>query len=378
MKTAQILAAGLLIAAPGSAFADVTVGLMAPLTGPVSTFGAQYAGSLKLFEASQAKLRDKEKIKFVVYDTQGDLTQTISLTRKLISSDDVVLILGPLLSGEAEVAFPIAVQGKTPIISPTASKPGLAASNRPYAFTYAASANQKIATQVDKWLSLVKEPIKNVVVIMDTKDAISKFEGSTGYPQVLKQHNIKVLDVVSIQTGDLDFSAPVTRAKSSNPDGIVLATLANEGGNIMREMRKQDMKQPVLSGVGNVDPQFIKLAGPSADGVVLATEFFPLSDDPVVKKWVADYQAANGIGPTSVAAQLYELLDVARFCITSQGVSGKDADLQADREKIRSCIGSLKDYTVPLSGKVSITDTGEALRTPQILLVKDSKFTLLR
>src|SRR4051812_1600438 len=149
MQIAKQLFAGALVAAlPAIALADVTIGVLAPLTGRIATYGVQFAGAVKMFEEQHGKLNDKDRLKFVVYDTRGDATETISLTRKLISGDNAVLIVGPLLSFEAEVAFPVAVQAKTPIISPSSAKPGVAAANRPYGFQFSSTSEKMSGQQV--------------------------------------------------------------------------------------------------------------------------------------------------------------------------------------------------------------------------------------
>ena len=372
----KLLAAVLVSGLAAPAFADVNVGVIAPLTGRMASFGAQYAAAVKMFEEARARLNEREKLNFVVYDSRGDLTESISLTRKLISNDQVVAIVGPLFSSESEVSFPVAVQGKTPIISPSASKPGVAAANRPYAFGYSLTSDKKTALLVDKWIATVGKPIKNVVVILDAKDAISKFDGSVEFPNVLKKHGIQILDTIAIQTGDIDFSAAVTRAKNRNPDAVVMTVLHSEGGNLMRELRKQGMHQPVLAGVGILDPRFLELAGPAADGVMLGSDFYAGSTAPGVAKWVAEFQSKNNnMVPTAPAAMMYESLELVRSCIVSQKVSGKIPDLQADRDKIQKCLGAMKNHPVPLTGQVTINEHGEALRKPQILVVKDSRFT---
>ena len=65
-------------------------------------------------------------MKLVIYDTRGENTDAINLTRKLIDSDQVVAIIGPQFSAEAEVAFPLAVRGETPMVTPMAAKAGIA------------------------------------------------------------------------------------------------------------------------------------------------------------------------------------------------------------------------------------------------------------
>jgi branched-chain amino acid transport system substrate-binding protein len=231
--------------------------------------------------------------------------------------------------------------------------------------------------QVDKWLAMTSKPIKSVVIIMDAKDAVSRADGTLTYPQALKQRGVQVLDSISIQTNDIDYSAPVTRAKSANPDGIVITMLSPEGGNLMREIRKQGLKQPVLGNVGILDIAFLKLAGPAAEGVLIASDYHESRNDEVVK-WAADFQKRNNLLPQNVAAQMYDTLTIARSCILSQGVTGKSSDVQSDREKMQKCFSGLKDFPAPITGTVSMNAAGEGMRNTQILTVSGGKFTNLR
>jgi branched-chain amino acid transport system substrate-binding protein len=373
----KFIVGALAAALPAVALGDVTIGVLAPLTGRIATYGTQFAGAVKMFEDEHGKLNDKERIKFVVYDTRGDATETISLTRKLVSGDNAVLIVGPLLSFEAEVAFPVASQAKTPIISPSSAKPGVAAANRPFGFQFSSTSEKMSGQQVDKWLATAGKPIKTVVIIMDAKDAVSRADGTLTYPQALKQRGVQVLDTISIQTNDMDYSAPVTRAKNANPDGIVITMLSPEGGNLMREVRKQGLKQPVLGNVGILDVAFLKLAGPAAEGVLIASDYHESRNAEVVK-WASDFQAKNNVVPQNVAALMYDTLTVVRSCIGSQHITGKEADLASDRDKMTKCLGGLKEFPAPITGSVSMNANGEGVRNTQILTVSGGKFTNLR
>ncbi len=206
------------------------------------------------------------KLKLVIYDTRGENTDAINLTRKLIDSDQVVAIIGPQFSAEAEVAFPLAVRGETPMVTPMAAKAGIAAANRPWAFRFALTTENVYRPLLEIWLKKQQStPIKKVVIFMDAKDAVSSFDGKTIFPKLLKERGIEVLDTVSFQTGDIDYSAQVTRAKALNPDGFVVSALYNEAGHAVAEIRKQGMKQPIIAGVGVNDPRFIQIGG-AGDG----------------------------------------------------------------------------------------------------------------
>ena len=123
-------------AAPASA--DVAIGVLIPSSGKGASYGQQQQNSINMFMEKFAELGGKAgKLKLVIYDTRGENTDAINLSRKLIDSDQVMAIIGPQFSAEAEVAFPLAVRGETAMITPMAAKAGIATANRPWAFRFA-------------------------------------------------------------------------------------------------------------------------------------------------------------------------------------------------------------------------------------------------
>jgi branched-chain amino acid transport system substrate-binding protein len=353
------------------AAAQPKIGVLMPLSGKGASYGAHQQVAIKMFQ-------DKgEALKLVIYDTRGENTDAINLTRKLIGSDGVVAIVGPLFSGESEVTFPVAVQGKTPIITPTSAKPGIAAANRPWAFRNALTSDKLDGALIDRWLA-ANPGVKKVVILLDTKDAVSKSDGGVVLPAALKERGITVLDSISFQTGDIDYSAQVTKAKSFNPDGIVVAALYNEGANAVREVRKQGMTQPIVAGLGIMDPRFIELAGPAAEGVMTVNDFWTDNPDPAVARWVADYKQRSPTPPSNAAALMYDTLDIVRSCAEKSGLSGKPDDLEKDRERMRDCLARVKDYKAPVTGGTTFDASGDAVRQPVVLVVRKGKFESAR
>ncbi|MGH2392926.1 MAG: ABC transporter substrate-binding protein [Candidatus Limnocylindria bacterium] len=371
------IVAGLLGLA-GPATAQVKVGVLMPLTGKGASYGAHQQVAVKMFQDHLEKAGPKaETLKLVIYDTRGENTEAINLTRKLIGSDRVVAVVGPLFSGESEVAFPVAVQGKTPIITPTSAKPGIAAANRPWAFRNALTSDKLDGALIDRWLA-AHPTVKKVVILVDTKDAVSKSDGTIVLPAALKKRGITILDTISFQTGDIDYSAQVTRAKSLRPDGIVVAALYNEGANAVREARKQGLTQPIVAGLGVMDPRFIELAGPAAEGVMTVNDFWVDNPAPAVASWVSEYKQRSPTPPSNAAALMYDTLDIVRSCAEKSGLSGKPDDLDRDRERMRDCLAKIKDYPAPVTGPTTFNADGDALRQPVVLVVKNGKFESVR
>lgn len=365
----------LLLAGSAPAMADVSVGILVPSSGKGAAYGQQQKNSIDMFMEKYADLGGKAgKLKLVIYDTRGENTEAINLSRKLMGSDQVVAIVGPQFSSEAEVAFPLAVRGKTPMITPMAAKVGIAAANRPWAFRFALTTEHVYRPLLSAWIKKQAAPIKSVVIFMDAKDAVSSYDGKKVFPELLKEKGIKVLDTLSFQTGDIDYSAQVTRAKGLNPDGIVVSALYNEAAHAVAEIRKQGMKQPVVAGVGINDPRFIQVGGPATEGVMAASDFFADNPKPAVAAWVGEYEKRFKQKPSNAAGEMYDTLYLMRECIMKTGITGANVD--ADRTKLRDCWANMKDVEAPLMGATSIDKNGDATRTPTVLIVKGDSFVV--
>jgi len=376
LKTTLLVGAIALAGAPIPAMADVTIGVLIPSSGKGASYGQQQQNAINMFMDKYADIGGKAgKMKLVIYDTRGENTEAINLTRKLIDSDNVVAIVGPQFSAEAEVAFPLAVRGQTTMITPMAAKAGIAAANRPWAFRFALTTGNVYGPLLDVWLKKnAAKPIKKVVILMDGKDAVSSFDGKTVFPQILKQKGLEVLDTISFQTGDIDYSAQITRAKGLNPDGIVVSALYNEAAHAVAEARKQGMKQPIVAGVGINDPRFIQIAGSAAEGVMTGSDFFAEDPKPAVAAWVADYDKRYRQKPSNAAGEIYDTLYLMRECIKKTGIDGKD--VKGDRVKLRDCWTGMKDVEAPLMGKTSMDNNGDGVRIPTMLEVKGDKFVV--
>jgi branched-chain amino acid transport system substrate-binding protein len=355
--------------------ADVTIGVLVPSSGKGASYGQQQQNAIAMFMDKYADIGGKAgKLKLITYDTRGENTEAINLSRKLMDSDQVAAIIGPQFSAEAEVAFPLAVRGQTMMITPMAAKAGIASANRPWAFRFALTTENVYRPLLDAWLKKQGNAVKKVVILMDGKDAVSSFDGKTVFPALLKEKGIEILDTISFQTGDIDYSAQVTRAKGLNPDAVVVSALYNEAAHAVAELRKQGMKQPIVAGVGINDPRFIQIGGAATEGVMAASDFFADNPEPKVAAWVKDYEERFKQKPSNAAGQMYDTLYLMRECIKKTGVTG--ADLNADRIKLRDCWAGMKDVEAPLMGATTIDKNGDGTRIPTVLVVKGNAFVV--
>src|SRR5882672_11731119 len=187
-------------------------------------------------------------LELVMADDRGDPKESVTLTRRLAQTDRVLMIHGSISSSSAGVMYPLSASLKVPIVSPTAAAPGLTDKFRPWAYTMNPGAARALGTGLAA-LRKQNPGVKKAVILYNSADAISKAEGEGVMPGTLKQANVELVDSITFQTGDLDFSAQVTRALGKQPDMLFLGSASREAALIAKEARRQGYKGPFHGGL---------------------------------------------------------------------------------------------------------------------------------
>ena len=314
-------------------------------------------------------------IEFVVGDDRGDPKESVTLTRRMATTDNVLMIHGSISSSSAGVMFPLAASLKIPIISPTAAAPGLTDKSRPWAFLM----NPGAAKALGSGLAALKKhhpTVKKAAVLYNSADAISTAEATRVMPVVFQQASMELTDSITFQTGDLDFSAQVTRALTKQPDMLFLGSASREAALIAKEARKQGFKGPIQGGVATATPDLITIGGDVVEGWYTTTYAWNERPIPRVQGFVKKFlEKSGGKRPNSSALAMYDQIFISKTCIEGSGVTNKPDDLVADREKLAKCWSGLKNSD-GARGSVTMNDLG--VNTGQIwaLTVKRGTFTL--
>ncbi|MDA8212212.1 MAG: ABC transporter substrate-binding protein [Clostridia bacterium] len=363
---------------------SVKIGVLTGLTGKGADWGKKQKVALEIAEKeiNQGGGINGNPVKFIICDTGGENQQAVILTRKLATEDKVLAILGPYFSGEAEVAFPQANELKLPIISATSAKPGISAANRPWAFRNSMTDDKMLKVALP--LFLKKYPVKNIAVVTDMKDAISKSFGTKTLPAALKATPglvmLKEGQPVTYNTGDTDFSAQVSALKQLKPEAIGVGGLYQEIASLAREMKRQGMNIPALGNVGMYSEALIEQGGDAVEGWVALSNFWPTSPDPKVQEFNAKFKTAAqaaGLGPTpdTFAVSMYDTALITAELIRKNKLTAQ-SPLEEARAAIRDGWAGVKDYP-GVMGKTSIDGAGDGIKEVYTLIVKDGKWERL-
>ncbi|WPO43864.1 ABC transporter substrate-binding protein [Tardiphaga sp. 42S5] len=360
----------------GQAWAqEIAIGAVVPSSGPFAEWGRSNTVTLKMLEqqTNDAGGINGAKLKITILDDAAKPAQAASSLRKLAGDEKVLAVAGPLTSSAAEVTFPVANEMKVVSTSQASSKPGVAKLNRPWAFRNTIDEGVLAKTTVPFYKKAFN--IKTVAVIFDAKDATASTVGKVIMPAVLKANDIIVAnenDLLSFNTGDLDVSAQVTKLKALNPDGVVVSADYSQAITVLREMKRQGLIKPVVGATQLISSAILK-AAPEIPVIAPAT-FYATMTGPAPEKFTAtltpllrkESGLPKDIEPSMYDANIYEIVSMYIEAIKKTGVTGKPADLEADRTKIRDHLVKLEGFA-GLGGPIGFNDDGDAIKAFYVL-----------
>ena len=332
-----LLAAGLSSATSIAGAADIKIGAAEALTGPAAKYGVAIKNgfALAVDEINAKGGVNGNKIVLIVEDEQGKKEEAITVFKKLIFQDKVVMLFGPTLSNSAFAADPIANAAKIVAFGTSNTADGITAIG-PYIFRN--SVMESDVLPVTTRAAIKHFNLKKVAVIYGNDDAFTK-NGYDVFKATLESQKIQVTDTETYAKGDVDFKAQLTKIKATNPDAIVCSCLAEEAANIILQTRTLGMKQPFIGGNGFNSPKLFEIAKDAADNTIMGSPWSADNSAPANKAFMAAYKAKFNADPDQFAAQAYDAMHIAADALKKAKLTGS---LEKDREAVREALPGVK------------------------------------
>ncbi len=380
-RTFAIAIAGVLAALPGFATAqaqEIKIGVIYTVEGAWGSYGQKSFRGIRM-SADDINAKggvNGAKIRLIEYDNRASPNELPNIVRRLATVDNVLAIIGPNTSGEAEIVFPIANQLKLPALGTSVAKGGILNKNRPWAFRNIMPDDQNTAPVIAE---VVREKnIRKVALIMDVKDPVSKYMGGVFWPSLFDKLGVEDLtrkDPVTFQSGDPSVTAQVSKLKAMNPDAVVFSASPGDAAKIAIEIRRQGMKQQLLGSGGLFGDEFLKSGGAAVEGTITAAQFWRDNPDPKVHAYVSSVEKRTGENAVLHEAYAYDGLITIVEAIKKGGVTNKPADLEKDRDRIREALNGIQ--VTGMSGIYSLKgDTGEVDRPMMKAVISGGKWIL--
>jgi branched-chain amino acid transport system substrate-binding protein len=321
------LALGFAVATAGVASAQVKMGVEGPITGPNAAFGAQLKNGAEqaVTDINAAGGILGQKITLEFGDDVSDPKQGVSVANKF-SADGVKFVVGAFNSGVTMPSSEVYQENGILEITPASTNPQVTERKMWNIFRTCGRDDQQGAVAGAYILKHFKG--KKVAVIDDKTtygkglaDETTKAMAKGGMKPVLRE---------GINIGEKDFSALVSKIKQSNADLVYWGGLHTEGGLIVRQMRDQGVKAPLMGGDGITTDEFAQVGGPGVVGTLM-TYGPDARKNPAAKKVVDEFRAKK-FEPESYTLYSYAAVQV----IKQAAEAAKSVDPKKVAEKMHS------------------------------------------
>ena len=348
---------------PGGLPGEIVIGVVAPLTGRQTQYGAAIRSGLELAlkEINATSTLGGASIVFIVEDSRGTAQGAVDAFNKLIFQDYVPVILGPALSTEAKEAFPAAQQNQVVAFSTTSAAAGLSAIGD---FIFRASLSVELLIPGGVARTSEKLVYRKVALMVDSTDVFSR-SSDQALRSTLAEVGIEILARETFGTDDSTFADQLARIRGLNPHAVFVSALSRQRIQILVQGRSHGISANVPFIVPVMTQDEVQAAGDAAEGAIAFTGWTGAASTPGNQSFVENYRTNFGAEPNRWAAQSYAALHVLSEAI---------ADARStDPGAIRNAMAEISDLDTIL-GQFSFDVNGDAVYDPNVLIVRNGKY----
>src|SRR5579875_795168 len=246
-----------------------------------------------------------KKIEIEFGDDVSDPKQGVSVANKFVA-DGVKFVVGAFNSGVTMPSSEVYHENGILEITPASTNPQITERGMWNIFRTCGRDDQQGAVAAAYILKHFKG--KKIAIVHDKTtygkglaDETKKGINKGGMKEVLYE---------GINIGEKDFSALVSKIKQSGADLVYWGGLHTEGGLIVRQMRDQGIKAPLMGGDGITSDEFAAIGGPGVEGTLMTYGPDP-RNNPAAKAVVAEFRAKN-FEPESYTLYSYAAVQIIK------------------------------------------------------------------
>ncbi|MCB0210358.1 MAG: ABC transporter substrate-binding protein [Anaerolineae bacterium] len=360
-------------AAPSAAPKTIKIGVNAPLTGDIPKVGegTKYAAEMWLEDIKAAGGLDvggeKYDVELVIEDNEAKAESATAVTTKLISQDEVLVMVGPQSSKQAVPAGEVANNLKTLMVSPWSTNPNTTL-GRPFVFR-------------TPFLDPFQGPVLANFATEEfgfTKAAVL-YDVASDYPKGLAEFfksgwealhgEGSVVAYESFTTNDTDFSAQLTKIKDSGAEFLFAPQYYNEVALIVQQARELGFEGPILGSDSWGSAELMNLCGDACKGLFFSTHYAAAGATGATKEFIDRYNEKYGYVPDDVGALTWDTMLLIQKAIQDCGtITG---EIEKDRQCVRDAMAQIKDFE-GITGSMTFTEEGDPVKCAVIVKISDA------
>ncbi len=361
-----------LFISPCLAADKIKIGVNAPMTGDIPKVGegTKYAAQMWLEDVKAAgglKVGDKTyDVEIVIEDNESKAESAVKVNTKMITEDEVLVIVGPQSSKQAVPAGEVANNYKTPMISPWSTNPNTT-KDRPYIFR-----------------GCFLDPFQGPVLANFIKEefgftkAAVLYDVASDYPKGLAEFFKQAWEKIngpgsvvayeSFTTKDADFSSQLTKILQSGAEVLFTPQYYNEVALIVQQAHELGWDKPIVGSDSWGSAETVELCGEECYGLFFSTHYAAAGATGATKAFIDRYNKEHGYVPDDVGALTWDAFRIVQKAI--EGCGNISGDLAKDRQCVRDALAKIKEFD-GITGKMTFTEDGDPIKCAVIVKISD-------
>ncbi|TQK27753.1 amino acid/amide ABC transporter substrate-binding protein (HAAT family) [Arthrobacter sp. SLBN-53] len=275
----------------------VSLAMAGALNGPDAALGINIRNGVQLAVDKHNAANPGCQVQLKTFDTEGDPQKASNIAPRIIEDQYTIGLIGPAFSGETKATGGVFDQAGLAAV--TASATNVTLSENGWKTFFRGLANDGV--QGPSVANYLKNTLghKKVCVVDDSTDY------GLGLATAVRDTLGPVADSacnISVKKGDKDFSAAVTQINGAAPDSVFFGGYYAEAAPLVQQLRDSGFGGTFVSADGSKDNEFVKQAGESSKGALLACPCGPATGS-----FAQEYTDKFGQEPGTYSTEGYDL-----------------------------------------------------------------------
>jgi branched-chain amino acid transport system substrate-binding protein len=301
------------------------IGLVLPYSGVYQVLGESITQGMELVFAREGNKIAGREVQLIKEDDEMQPPVGLRKTDKLIESDKVDILTGPVHSGILMGMRDKVHNSKTILIVSNAGADAISRARCSKWIFRASFSNWQPCQPMGGWVA--KNVAKDVFLTAPNyqagKDMMNAFK------ETYEPAGGKIIGEEYPKLGETDYAPLLTKIRQSGAKAVFAFFSGTDAVNFVKQYDQFGLKGQVkLTGAGFLtEPDVLPAQGKAALGTITGHFYTPQLDNPVNKKFVADFKAKfAGKTPDGFACQGYDTAEVIVRAVKAVNGNTQDKD----------------------------------------------------
>ena len=295
----------------GTAAAELKIGLLTTLSGPGSGLGVDVRDGFRLALRHLGGAIGGVPTAVVEADDQRKPEVAVQKTEEMVTREGIFVMTGQVWSNLALAMMPTLARSQVFFVSPNAGPSVLAGKQCNPWFFNVAWQNDNNHEATGAWVQ--RQGFKKLYLLAPNypagKDALTGFK---------RYYKGEVAGEVYTSLEQLDFAAELANLRAAKPDAI----------NFLKQYAQAGLKDqiPLFGPAFSLSQDILPAVGDAALGAYNGSQWSPDLDNPLNRKFVAEFRQAYGRLPSLYASQGYDTALVLDAAVRAAGSGWESKD----------------------------------------------------